>query len=581
MKIYKIQFKIFISTVLCVMLVSLLGTMYLYQYINNLIYEKSRHIDTIYLNTVSEQINSYLDNLVELSMSCSNDETIIRALNSSAADTSSSKSDSKNAQNKLNAYLDSFIAYSYVDKLIAFNTDGTMIQSVSAREYGSPKDYEELIRTKIADIRYLKPSELNPYTISLDTSITKQNRTALTLLCPVYGTSNQSVYGYIYIEIGLDLFSNLLLPYAQVNNLFLVDDEGNALTPRPEILPAGISLSSIGNGIYDFGNKSYEFSSYKLPNAGMTLFSCTPFPVMGNDSSHLIYIIILVLLMALLVGTVLAFLSSYILALPIQRLNQRLCKITQGDFSFDAEIERPSDELGAIGHTVNEMSSSFLNLLRNTQEMYKQQKSVEIALLQSQVNPHFLYNTLDSIYWMAVIQKNTGIQQMTRSLSNLLKNLAKGTEDHIPLKEELSLLNDYISIQSIRYMETFEMKNMIPEDLYHHRIVKFTLQPLIENAIFHGIEPKGTCGTIQLLGHTRDGYLYIEIEDDGIGIPADKLASLLDTPNPVKNKASLNSIGIYNVNKRLQLIYGKECGLHYESEQGQYTRVTIKIPLEE
>ena len=581
MKIYKIQFKIFISTVLCVMLVSLLGTMYLFQYINNLIYEKSRHIDEIYLNTVSEQINSYLDNSIELGMRCANDTSIIRALNTSSPDNSRSKVHSINAQKQLNAYLDSFIAYAYVDKLIAFNTDGTIVQSISAREFGSPNDYDELINTKIADIRNLKPDQLSPYTIRLDTSITKHNRTALTLLCPVYGKSNQSVYGYIYIEIGLSLFSDLLMPYAQVNNLFLIDDEGKSLTQRPNILPADISLSSIGNGIHKFGENSYEFSGNKFPGIGMTLYSCTPFPVMGNDRSHLIYIIVLVLLMALLVGAVLAFLSSYILSLPIQRLNQRLCKITQGDFSFDAEIERPHDEIGAIGHTVNEMSSSFINLLRNTQEMYKQQKNIEIALLQSQVNPHFLYNTLDSIYWMAVIQKNTGIQQMTRSLSNLLKNLAKGTEDHILLQEELSLLNDYISIQAIRYMDAFEMKDMIPQDLYHHRILKFTLQPLIENAIFHGIEPKGICGTIILKGYTQDGFLYIEIEDDGMGIPPDKLKTLLDTPNPVKNKASLNSIGIYNVNKRLQLIYGKDCGLHYESEPGHYTKVTIKIPLED
>lgn len=127
MKIYKIQFKIFISTVLCVMLVSLLGTMYLFQYINNLIYEKSRHIDEIYLNTVSEQINSYLDNSIELGMRCANDTSIIRALNTSSPDNSRSKVHSINAQKQLNAYLDSFIAYAYVDKLIAFNTDGTIV----------------------------------------------------------------------------------------------------------------------------------------------------------------------------------------------------------------------------------------------------------------------------------------------------------------------------------------------------------------------------------------------------------------------------------------------------------------------
>lgn len=132
------------------------------------------------------------------------------------------------------------------------------------------------------------------------------------------------------------------------------------------------------------------------------------------------------------------------------RLNARLRRIAANDFSFDPEIEKPQDELGQIGRTVNEMSMSIQHLLRETEEMYTQRRNIEIALLQSQVNPHFLYNTLDSIRWMAVIQKNPGIASITHSLSNLLKNIAKGTQDKITLAEELGLLQDYIAIQAVR-----------------------------------------------------------------------------------------------------------------------------------
>ena len=132
------------------------------------------------------------------------------------------------------------------------------------------------------------------------------------------------------------------------------------------------------------------------------------------------------------------------------RLNARLRRIAANDFSFDPEIEKPQDELGQIGRTVNEMSMSIQHLLQETEEMYTQRRNIEIALLQSQVNPHFLYNTLDSIRWMAVIQKNPGIASITHSLSNLLKNIAKGTQDKITLAEELGLLQDYIAIQAVR-----------------------------------------------------------------------------------------------------------------------------------
>lgn len=573
MKIHNIQFKIFVSTVLCVMLVSLSGTLYLYRYMNQVIYEKARHIEQLYLNKVSEQIDVYLRNAVELGLQCANDSSVLRAFEASNINDKHIGSLSIDAQEKLSTYLNSFMANTYVAKLVAFNANHIMIQATNAREYGSPKDYDQLISKKNIQEK--------PYTVTVGSSIYKRNQPALTLLCPVYSPDNQSISGYIYTEIGLDLFSDLLSPYAEVNNMFLTDNSGRILTDPPAFLADDMEFPHTQDGIYSFQEQSYEFFSRELPYAGIRLYSYTGFPVTGNDSSHLLYIIFLVLIMSFFIGILLAFLTSRMLSRPIQRLNQRLSKIAAGDFSFDPEIERPQDELGKIGHTVNEMTSSFSNILKDTQEMYKQQKSIEIALLQSQVNPHFLYNTLDSIHWMAVIQKNTGIQQMTHNLCNLLKNLAKGTEDHILLSEELSLLQEYISIQSIRYMETFELIDEIPEELHSYRILKFTLQPLIENSIFHGIEPKGTCGTIRLTGWIADSHLYIRIHDDGMGIPAEKLKKLLSTPQQSMNKGSLNGIGVYNVNHRLKLVYGSLCGLSYESELGSYTQVTIKIPLEE
>lgn len=160
------------------------------------------------------------------------------------------------------------------------------------------------------------------------------------------------------------------------------------------------------------------------------------------------------------------------------------------------------------------------------------------------------------------------------------ENLAKGTEDHITLSEELSLVNDYVSIQSIRYMGTFHLINNIPEELYQYRILKFTLQPLIENSFFHGIEPKGTYGTVTLSGSKNDTCLFLHIRDDGVGIAPEKLDALLNTPQKNPNKGSLNSIGVYNVNQRLKLVYGTQYGLSYESELGKYTNVLIKLPLE-
>ncbi len=202
-------------------------------------------------------------------------------------------------------------------------------------------------------------------------------------------------------------------------------------------------------------------------------------------------------------------------------------------------------------------------------------------MLQSQINPHFLYNTLNSIKWMATIQNVSGIPEMITSLARLLRNIAKGTSELITIKEELDLLNDYITIQQYRYGGTITVNyNVMSDDLYECNIIKFTLQPIVENAIFHGIEPKSVEGIIDInikkLKHNKIG---IEVIDNGIGISEDKIEKLLSSKETT-SKGSFNNIGISNVNERIKLTFGDEYGLNIKSKLNEYTSIIITIPYE-
>ena len=227
------------------------------------------------------------------------------------------------------------------------------------------------------------------------------------------------------------------------------------------------------------------------------------------------------------------------------------------------------------------MALHIQELLTQMEQMYEQRKNIEISLLQSRINPHFLYNTLDSIRWMAVIQKSRNIEQITRALENLLRNVAKGTDDKISLRQELALVEDYVHIQKVRYVEVFDYLCQVPEELLSCSIVKFTLQPIVENAIFHGVEPKGEFGEIRISARSgSDGDLFLTVEDNGVGMTPEELQKLKDNLQN-HNKNSLNGMGVANVDARLKLIYGPSYGLLYESAPGEYTRVTIHIPREE
>lgn len=328
------------------------------------------------------------------------------------------------------------------------------------------------------------------------------------------------------------------------------------------------------------GGRKFKVAAVRLNAGGLSLYSCFEMTGLDNDGAQTRMAIAATLLSSFLLALVLALLLAAYLTKPISLLNNRLHRIADNDFSYDPEIEKAGGELGQIGHTVNEMTMSIENLLQTTEQSYEQRRKIEIQLLQSQVNPHFLYNTLDSIRWMAVIQKSPGIESMTRSLSNLLKNIAKGTQDKITLEEELALLHDYVEIQSVRYMEAFTFYDTVPKELYRYRIIKLTLQPLVENAIFHGIEPTGENGTITVTGREEGGDLVLCVTDDGAGIPPDVLPTLLSEERP-RSHASLNGIGVCNVHKRLQMLYGDAYGLTIESEPGGGTCVTVRVPKEE
>jgi len=572
---HTLKFRLIVTTILCAAVVSLVGNLSLFNYLNGIIRQKADRIVDIHLSTLRSQLDKDLSDLTDLAILCASDTTLTTALEQRGTDSFAMRL-ALNAQNQLNTYLASSPLNNAVDVLAAFNADGLIIMA-SGRQFGSLSDYEALVALPL----YQRVSALSPqpfYVIEPSPSI-KNGRTTLAVLCPVQNVGSTPGYGYLYIELGLDVLEGVLAPYSDLNDLFVAAADGQLLTRTPDGYPDGFTAAGLQDGLCRIGASSYEVRSEPLCSGGLRLYHCVVQTALDQDGAHILYAVTAVIILSLLLAAVLAVMVSASLSRPISRLDERLRRIASNDFSFDPTIEKPQGELGQIGRTINEMSMSIQHLLRETEEMSTQRRNIEIELLQSQVNPHFLYNTLDSIRWMAVIQKNPGIANMTRSLSNLLKNIAKGTQDKIPLSEELSLLQDYIAIQSVRYLETFTFVNRVPRELYDYKIVKLTLQPLVENAIFHGIEPTGECGTITVSGREEGDVLCLTVEDNGVGIEPERLANLLSAGHD-RGRSSLNGIGIANVHQRLQLIYGREYGLVVESEPGRYTRVTVRLPKE-
>ena len=317
----------------------------------------------------------------------------------------------------------------------------------------------------------------------------------------------------------------------------------------------------------------------KDSQSGVVVIEIMDMAVLKNDSLMLMQTVGLIFFSCVLLGISMSFLFTNAVRKPIDRLVNHVGRIAKGDFSQEESLES-QDEIGLIGKAVNSMSSQIEQLMDKRLEDEKEKSSLEIRMLQAQINPHFLYNTLDSIKWIAVIQKNSGIVKAVTALSKLLKNMAKGVDERVTLREELDFVRDYVTIEKLKYVEMFDLEIDIREEtLYDARIVKLTLQPLVENAIFSGIEPGGKNGTIQISAYERDKCLCINVRDDGIGIPEEKIPELLNHSEKLKGD-QMSSIGMPNVDRRLKLIYGEAYGLSVESREGEYTQITVTIPLE-
>lgn len=292
--------------------------------------------------------------------------------------------------------------------------------------------------------------------------------------------------------------------------------------------------------------------------------------------------ILIVLFAILLFGIVLAVLLHYMINNPIRALQQQIGTVAGGNFTTNPDIEW-NHELGDIGRGINDLSRNVTALMDKRVEDEKKRLDLEFQMLQRQINPHFIYNTLNSIKWMATIQHAPGIAEMVTALSRLLKNVSKSTQRLIPLRQEFDLLNDYFTIQRYRYggTVTMEICSSAEEAILQDCLIpQFSLQPLAENAIFHGIEPKGCAGSIKIsvLEDLEKGDVLVQLSDDGVGMTQEQIDTVFSKPEEEVAATAFSHVGLRNVHRRLQYSFGPAYGLELESQLGAGTTITIRLP---
>lgn len=264
---------------------------------------------------------------------------------------------------------------------------------------------------------------------------------------------------------------------------------------------------------------------------------------------------------------------------PIKKLHDVTTTITKNDLHALMTSDNV-DEITELGMSFNIMIGKIKELLDSKMKEQENLKKAELRTLQAQINPHFLYNTLDTIIWMAEAKKTDQVVEIVSALSSFFRiSLSKGM-DWITIGEEVERIRSYLTIQKMRYRDILDFTIEVDEAVAHNTILKLLLQPLVENALYHGIKNKRQGGTISIRARRKDhDEVLLEVEDNGIGFTPEKLTQLWVELDDNSGDIKLESgFGIDNVNKRIRLYYGKPYGLSVRSEYNQGTCVTLVIP---
>ncbi|WP_168735586.1 cache domain-containing sensor histidine kinase [Cohnella fermenti] len=271
---------------------------------------------------------------------------------------------------------------------------------------------------------------------------------------------------------------------------------------------------------------------------------------------------------------------------PILNLYKTVNRLKRGDFSERVAVG-PNNEIGRIAMNFNAMQDELQTLIETKYVNQIKLQEVELKMLYSQINPHFLYNTLDSIRAMADYYKVGDIGEMAQALADMFRYNTRNRDEVVTLQEELEQIEAYMKIQRVRFDDKIAFETSIEEELYAFPVLKMTLQPLVENAVFHGIERKRGKGTIRIAASREADGVHLSVADDGVGISETRLNELRSTLNwrlhreQWPDSAAEGGIGVRNVYTRYAIRYGERMSLRIDSRKGAGTRITLLLPDEE
>jgi two-component system sensor histidine kinase YesM len=460
--------------------------------------------------------------------------------------------------------------YSYIDSVYIFRNDGEYV-STGIGEYFI--DINSLERSNILDARGTTVISIN------GNGTIKKNRGKpfLTMSRAIYDIQSQKLLGILIMNISSNVFDDTLA-LQNSSGMCILDSDGTLLCGNKEI---GALYDS------DYNSDSMVYKNIRLGDERKTLtgrLAVKPLVVLcasGIGAEALprdtIYALMLTLTAFILSGMVCAWFITVNIARPIRNLSAAMERTRSSGWLKKIDTEMPNNEIGRLAESYNSMIEYLNELFNRLLENEKNVQKAEIRVLQEQVKPHFLYNTLETISYMAVQENASKAHDALETLGSFYRNFLSKGDREIPLKRELRITQDYLSLQKLRYGNIFEDEYILDDSTLDYMIPKLILQPLVENCIYHGVRLKGEKCVIRITTCMEEDGLHIIVYDSGVGMSTEQITNVLEASEEDDVKI-LSGFGLRGTISRIRYYYDCDNVVQIRSEPGEYTEIEIYIP---
>jgi len=520
----------------------------------------------IAVKRISDDLNELLDKYRHTIYQISQDEEIIGAILGDKAPPRSER---------LKLYRKMYTAISgHIDDVSLHIISLTGFPSISTQQV--PKTYlsaDSEAAGGVFSLARLQPEK--PWTV-FNHYINERGDYVMMSFCRTIRNSQADIIGFAVMDINKlhisslsekennDFFSQLLIVDPKNNlasDLNHSENDGNfSRLPFLSLIPDG------DPGLFTEGERMIIHHPLNL--SPFLIVGTVPLDVILSNLDYLLRITIWQLLFCIILAILLSYLVSRSISNPVHQLALAMGRVEAGNLAVRISSDR-EDEIGLLFKRFNVMTEQIESLMAKTMEEQEELRTAERKALQAQINPHFLYNTLNTIKSIAKLEGIDQITTIVTQFGKLLRNTIESEKEMVSLRESLDLVESYLAIQKIRYGERLNYRINVPSEFMNYHIPKLILQPLVENAVIHGLEKKIEPGLISLNAQRQNGNLVIGVRDDGIGMS--------ETLKPEKKNES-TGVGMSNVHRRLELLYGEPFGLRINSSPGTGTEIQVVVP---